>query len=93
MCKIYTRLPFLEEIAEEVQLIGDRIPPVIPAVYARPFGVFVRYLQPEHFLVQLSVTADEEIAGAAIEDECHRRARIFCDHTGYRVIDPVLRVR
>ena len=69
MCKIYTRLPFLEEIAEEVQLIGDRILPVIPAVYARSFGVFVRYLQPEHFLVQLSVTADEEIAGASKELE------------------------
>ena len=93
MCKIYTRLPFMEEIAEEVQLIGDRILPVIPVVYAGSFRVFMRYLQPEHFLVQLSVTADEDVAGTAIKEERNRRARIVRDHTCYRVIDPVLRVR
>ncbi len=67
MCKIYTRLFFIEKIPEEGQVVRHRTAPVIPVVGTGPFRILVGNFEGKHLLMQPAVAPDENIVDPAVE--------------------------
>lgn len=90
MCKIYTRLIFIEKIPEVMELVLHGIAPVVPIMQPGPLGIFMGDLQCKHLLVKPAVAFNKNVADAAVEDDSKGCAGIFINDAGDRIIIPVL---